>query len=144
MGWRIFLEKFITRPCPWTVNGRWLYGANWIFLVTRRTVLLRCYFLSYGAIFIVTVLISWKNYHFTVLSLKKYHFTVLYGASTVAYGWCTTVSRNVNRFIARIYLGAVEAPKWRILAKFFAKTLVHKGSQIFQGFAAMSLVFFVL
>ena len=38
-------EFVVQWPCPWTVNGRYLSGANWNFLVTLRTVLLRCYFL---------------------------------------------------------------------------------------------------
>ena len=53
--------------CLWTVNGRYLYGANWIILITRRTVLLRCYFLTYGAIF----------HSYGANFINKLYFTVL-------------------------------------------------------------------
>ena len=79
------------RPCPWTVNGPYLYGANWIVLITcRTTVLLRCYFLTYGAIFYSSGANFMKKLSFYGAFIKKnYCFTVLYNASTVAYGWWT-------------------------------------------------------
>ena len=43
-GLKVHSIRPLSRPCPWTVNGRYLSGANWIISVTRRTVLLRCYF----------------------------------------------------------------------------------------------------